>query len=117
MPSEATQVEVTPELLKLASKEKAKQDKRRTDAMVNAMKYKGVIDGSIEFDESAQKFSVEVKCEVTSVIFRAYTSDLFQIDGLCPEERTKNQKAKLAAKRERTKLALALLAKQEAKGE
>lgn len=65
--------------------------------------------GSIEYDEDADKISVEVLCHETKEPFRVFTSDLFQKrhsnEGIkiVRRERAKQRRAELKAEREAKK--------------
>jgi hypothetical protein len=108
-----TQVEqeITPELLAAARKLQEKQAKKIEAARENAGSYgEWVKPETLVLDESANKFKVECTCTRTGVSFWSYTSDLFQIGGLCPEERAKDRNAKKAAAKAQVKEAMAFLA-------
>jgi hypothetical protein len=108
---ETQELEVTPELLVLARKEQEKQAKRINAARINAASYGSwVKPETIEMDESANKLRVECTCTKTGVSFWSYTSDLFQIGGLCPAERAKIRNAKKSDRKQALKDAAAYLA-------
>ena len=102
---------ITPEILAQAKKLIEKRQKNGTDAMTNALKYPGVIPGSIVHDTTAQKFMVKVKCVECGEVHSRYTSDLFQTFGLCPTCRKDKAKELKTVKKELLKKAMEAIRK------
>lgn len=75
-------------------KAKAKKNKRLDAAALKA-KYPHMVEGTLRYNELAQKQEVDCKCECGAT-FHAFTSDLFQLKS-CPECRAKAKKEKRKA--------------------
>lgn len=98
--------EIPAEVLAQARKILEKKEKAGKDAMQNALKYPGVVAGSIQFEPVAGKYTVMVKCIKTGKLHRRYTSDLFQTGGLCPEAREEEKALLKKGKKELLKKAM-----------
>ena len=98
--------EIPAEVLAQARKILEKKEKAGKDAMQNALKYPGVVPDSIQFDATAGKYTVEVKCVVTGKLHRRYTSDLFQTGGMSPEARKEKATELKGKKKELLKKAM-----------
>ncbi len=106
-----TQV-VTPEILALAEKIKAKKDAQLEKIKTNLDKYPHAFSDTLTFDEAAGKYKVKISCQICCDDSRwVFTSDLFQIDTCvkCSEQRKAEKKADKKAK---LAAALALLKKE-----
>lgn len=83
---------------KAAAKSTRKVTPKRMDEKALKAKYSHVVLGTLKFDKSAGKQTVEIKCKKRNCgeFRRIFTSDLFQIN-FCKEHVLENRRAKRAA--------------------
>jgi hypothetical protein len=104
-------MEVTPEVLRAAEALVAKQAKAFEKARTNAAKYGSWVKAeTLTFDELAKKNKVQCVCIETGAEFWSFTSDLFQIGGLCPAARSLRKTAAKVARKALIEQAKAMIA-------
>lgn len=93
--------ELSPAAKKLVAKREANLEKTRE----NLTKYPHAKADTLQYDDAAGKFSVEIECVKCGQSRRVFTSDLFQVT-TCTECASEVKKAKASQKRELLKKAM-----------